>query len=242
MRETPFFLSARASARPQVSEEHIDGVERIDSCRVDPYIGSPRSLVRRIHAGERLESPLSNERVQALRVTTLRDIEWCVDEDLQERPPAQDGTRQPPVGFERGDGCHDHDEAARDEQFRHLGGASDVLASVGLAEPEVTVQARTEVVAVQHDCAKSIGIELSFEQSCNGRLARTRKSGEPEDDPRLRRSMRRISVCDWWRTPIVWQPLQRNEPAVVSAPGPGGCCAPARRQRKPLTSPECLPP
>ena len=64
-------------------------------------------------------------------------------------PSAQQLARHAPLGAERRDERHQHDQAGVDHQLRHLGDAADVLDPVGVGEAEVLVEAVAHVVAVE---------------------------------------------------------------------------------------------
>ena len=57
--------------------------------------------------------------------------------------------RQPPLGAERRDERHQHDQSGIDHQPGHFGDAPDVLDPVGIGEAEVAVEAVADVVAVE---------------------------------------------------------------------------------------------
>ena len=93
--------------------------------------------------------------------------------------------RQFPIFPIRADETRYRNRTAVCEQKRHFGDASDILISVGLAEAEITVQAKAYVVAIQPVGGEGGVEEVLFEGCCDGGFARGREAGQPDCETRL---------------------------------------------------------
>ncbi len=119
-------------------------------------------------------SPAPGLGVEALGVAGLGHVERSVDEDLDELVVVHAVSGQAPLGAERRDERHQHDQPGVDHQRRHLGDAADVLHPVGVGEAEVAVEAVAHVVAVEQVRARAERVQLRLDDVGDRRLAGTR--------------------------------------------------------------------
>ena len=115
--------------------------------------------------------------------------------------------RHAPLGAERRDERHQHDQAGIDHQLRDLGDAADVLDPVGVGEAEVLVEAVADVVAVEQVGVAAERVQPLLDQVGDGRLAGAGQAGEPQHARLLALEPRRAPPCRrpapasgcWWR-------------------------------------------
>ena len=86
-------------------------------------------------------------------------------------PASQQLARHAPLGAERRDERHEHDQPGVDHQPRHLGDAPDVLDAVGFGEAEVLVQPVAHVVAVEQIGVPAERVQPLLDQVGDRRLA-----------------------------------------------------------------------
>ncbi len=140
-----------------------------------------RRLVGRIDAGEVLERAAVRLGVEALGVAAPAFLDRRVDEHLDELALADEIAHHPPLGAERRDEGAQHDQSGIDEQLRHLADPADVLDAVGVGEAEIAVEAVADVVAVEHVGVMAPAMQLGLDELGDGRFARRREAGEPDD-------------------------------------------------------------
>ena len=140
-----------------------------------------RRLVGRIDAGEVLERAAVRLGVEALGIAAPAFRDRRVDEHLDELAVADEIADHAPFGAERRDERAQHDQSGVDEQLRHLADPADVLDAVGVGEAEIAVEAVAHVVAVEHVGVVAFAMQLGFDELGDGRLARCREAGEPDD-------------------------------------------------------------
>ena len=109
--------------------------------------------------------------VEALGVALLGDLERRVDVDLDELARLDPFACHLPLGAERRDERHEHDQAGVDHQPGDLGDAADVLDAVGIGEAEVLVEAVAYVVAVEQVRVPTELVQLALDDVGDGRLA-----------------------------------------------------------------------
>ena len=165
-------------------------------------------------------SPRPGLGVEALAVTGLGDVEAAVDEHLDELAGLEQVAGHAPLGAERRDERHQHDEPGVDHEPGHLGDPADVLDPVGVGEAEVVVEAVAHVVAVEQVGVAPELVELLLDEVGDGRLAGAREAGEPDDGRLLAVDDRAGRLVDLDRLPVhVVGPAQRE---VQQAGGDGG--------------------
>ena len=150
--------------------------------------------------GEPGQLPGPGPGVQPLGVAALAVLQRSVDEHFEERDPLVGvhlraisrcsssgliaGTSTPGIGHQRGDIAH----------------PAQVLGAVGHREPEVGVEAVTQVVAVENVCGTTTFEQLLLHQHRDRGFARTGQPGEPQCAALVRPRSLRPSPADWWRT------------------------------------------
>src|SRR4029077_5677643 len=75
----------------------------------------------------------------------------------------------------------DDHRAGISHQFRHFAYAANVLHPVAWREPEIRVQAVSDVVAVEDIGVHAAMVQVAFERLCNGRLPSAGKSRQPDN-------------------------------------------------------------
>mmetsp|Transcript_28112 Transcript_28112/g.89888 ORF Transcript_28112/g.89888 Transcript_28112/m.89888 type:complete len:1079 (+) Transcript_28112:175-3411(+) len=172
----------------QQPQHHVDALLDGHLVVLQVKLGVERRLVRRVHAGEALDLALVHLGVEALRVALLHHVQRHVHEHLHELEAhvlvaAAHGVA---VGAEWRHEAHERDHAGVVEQRRQLAHAAHAFGAVRVAEAEVAVQARADVVAVEAvDALAVLEHELLLERSRDGALARAAQARHPKRDALL---------------------------------------------------------
>ena len=95
-----------------------------------------------------------------------------------------------------------HDQPALDHQLRHFADAANVLHPVGLGEAEIAVEAVADIVAVEQHGVVAGGVQPLLDDIGDGRFARTRQAGEPENGGLLLLERRALGLADQQRLPM----------------------------------------
>jgi hypothetical protein len=118
--------------------------------------------------------------VQSLRVAALCDVERGVDKNLNELTVLEQHPGHLTLGPERRDEAAQHNHARVNHEFCDLADPADVLDPVRVGEPEVGVQAMTQVVPVQDIGPDPALAESLLERVGDRRLPGAREAREPE--------------------------------------------------------------
>src|SRR3546814_5677472 len=101
----------------------------------------------------------------------LGHLQRSVDEHLKELALGEHLARHLPLGTERRDEAHQHDQTGVDHQLGNLGHAADVLDAVLVGGTQVLVEAVADVVAVEdrseeHTSELQSLMRISYAASC----------------------------------------------------------------------------
>src|SRR3546814_20226048 len=110
----------------------------------------------------------------------LGHLQRSVDEHLKELALGEHLARHLPLGTERRDEAHQHDQTGVDHQLGNLGHAADVLDAVLVGETQVLVAALAEVVAVTEVGLVAERGTARLTPVGSGGIARTRTAGYPQ--------------------------------------------------------------
>ena len=138
-------------------------------------------FIRAVDAGEVLQLTRARLAIQALHVALFCDIQRRVHIDLDEIAVLHQVAHHLPLGPEGRDEGGQHDQPGIGHQPRHLAHAADVFHPVGIGKAQIAVQPVTHIVAIQKEGVLAQGMQLLFHDIGDGRFARTRQAGEPDD-------------------------------------------------------------
>ena len=116
-------------------------------------------LVGRVDAGEVGDLAGARLGIQALDVARFGHGQRHIDEDLDELARREAFARHAPLGAERRDEAHQHDQPGVGHQPRDLGHAPDVLHAILVGEAQVAIQAVAHVVAVEQEGVVARGVQ-----------------------------------------------------------------------------------
>src|SRR3546814_6375816 len=90
-----------------------------------------------------------------------------------------------------------HDKSGVGHQLGYLAHAADILHAVCFGKAKVTIEAMTDIIAVQQEAVLAQGVQLLFDKIGNGRLARSGEAGEPRSEEHTSelQSLMRISYA-----------------------------------------------
>ena len=94
--------------------------------------------------------------------------------------PVEQAARQLALRSEWRNKGDDHNQSGIDQKFRDLGDPANVLYAVGFSEPKIAVKPMANIIAVKDVGVLAVGVQTLFQQVGDRRLARTRKSREPQ--------------------------------------------------------------
>lgn len=160
---------------------------------LDGDLGVVGGLVRGRDASKLLDLTGAGLLVETLGVTLLSDLERHVDVDLDKGDglvAALGGlgvqlTGDLAIGLVGGDEGGDGDGGGVSKELGDLGDAADVLVTVGLGKAKILVEAEADVVAVETVGGDAQVEEVLLESSGDGRLARSRETGQPDGETSL---------------------------------------------------------
>ena len=165
---------------PQVIDDGLSVMFGFGLHRVDGQFGLLRRLIGTVNAGEVLDRARLGLFIKALGVTLHADFQRRVDKNLDEFGCANQLARHAPLGTERRDERHQHNQAGIDEQLGGLADAADILHPVGVGETQIPVEAVADIVAIQQIGVLAVSHQALFHQIGDGGLARARQAGEPQ--------------------------------------------------------------
>lgn len=147
---------------------------------IEDEVGLLRFFEAAVLAGELLHLTGGSFGVEPLRIAGFAGGVVCLHVDL-DKILAENTAGEISQMAHGGDQRAKHDHAVVREDFGQLGGAPNVLEAIFVAEAEVAVETRTEVVAIKPDHEPALVVENVLQGVGDRRLARTRKAAEPED-------------------------------------------------------------
>mmetsp|Transcript_32886 Transcript_32886/g.75683 ORF Transcript_32886/g.75683 Transcript_32886/m.75683 type:complete len:375 (-) Transcript_32886:130-1254(-) len=167
----------------QSPKENLHRLLDFELMRLQPYLRVERLLVRIVDAGEVLQLSALHARVLSLRIPLLQLVHRHIQEHFVERNPlllvaTTHGVTVTAIGRYE---TYQRDGPRVREEGRHLPHPTDALRAVALAEAQVTVEPRPNVVPVQTVRVLAVQLhQLVLEGRRDGGLPRPAAPGHPQ--------------------------------------------------------------